>query len=367
MKNTYTRIQDFLDDDSFVQWVLAGRNDGHWRQFLAENPQQSGLVKQARSLIEDIRQQEGADLPPMSQRLVWARISANLRTPEEATNESSAFKIGRYGVWQWVAGLVLMLGLSWFSWQGRPGGPISYRQSTTSVQERSELIERINELETPLEIALEDGSVVRLSKDSKLTHPKEFGSKNRNVILVGEAFFEVAKDSERPFYIYANEVVTKVLGTSFRIRAFEKEEDVTVQVSTGRVSVYKQRRISLSDPETDGLVLLPNQQAVISRTDQSLSRRLVEKPAPILKKSFDTLPRHYDEVPASRILRDIETRYGITILFNDDVLDHCVMTTALGEESLYDQLDLICKTIGASYKEVDGQLVVESKGCKYSS
>ena len=363
MKNNYTRIQDFLDDDSFVRWVLTGRDDGYWRQFMAEYPQRSELIQETQILIKDIRKNEAVDLPPLNQRMVWAKISANLRDPEEKIQEPPALRWGRYAVWQWVAGSVLTLGLSWFTWRTQPGGSITYRELSNSIREKNELIEKVNKQQEPLKFALEDGSVVTLHKDSKLTYPRHFGSYNRNVILVGEAFFNVARDSDRPFYIYANEVVTKVLGTSFRIRAFEKDQDVTVQVSTGRVSVYKQRRIDLTDPETDGLVLLPNQEAVISRKDEVVSRRLVDKPRPVLKPEFDTLPTHYDEAPASLILRDIETRYGITILFNDDVLDHCFLTTTLNEESLYDQLDIICKTIGARYKEVDGQLVVESKGC----
>ncbi len=344
--------------------MLTGQNDAYWRQLLAEYPQQRKLVHEAQVLIKDVRKNEGVDLPPLDQRMVWARISANLRDPEEKNQESLALKWGRYAVWQWGAGFVLMLGLSWYTWRAQSGGAITYRELSNSIRENNELIEKVNAQEEPLKIALEEGSIVTLYKDSKLMYPRHFGNYNRNVILVGEAFFDVSRDSDRPFYIYANEVVTKVLGTSFRVRAFEKEQNVKVQVKTGRVSVYKQRRIDLTDPETDGLVLLPNQEAIISRTNESLSRRLVDKPQPVLKREFDTLPTHYDEAPASLILRDIETRYGITILFNDDVLDNCFLTTTLNEESLYDQLDIICKTIGASYKEVDGQLVVEAKGCR---
>lgn len=366
MEKNYTSIQDFLDDDSFVNWVLTGQNDAYWRQFLVDHAPLAGLVREAKNLIKDIRRNESVDLPPLDQRMVWTKIKADLRNPEESFQESPALRWGRYAAWQWAAGFVLMLGLSWYTWQTKPGGPITYRELSDSIREKNELIEKGNQQAAPLKLDLEDGSVVTLYKDSKLMYPRHFGSYNRNVILVGEAFFDIARDSDRPFYIYANEVVTKVLGTSFRIRAFEKEQDVTVQVSTGRVSVYKQRRIDLTDPETEGLVLLPNQEAVISRKEENVSRRLVDRPQPVLKREFDTLPTHYDQAPASRILRDIETRYGITILFNDDVLEHCVLTTTLTEASLYDQLDLICKTIGASYKEVDGQLVVESKGCQKS-
>lgn len=60
----------------------------------------------------------------------------------------------------------------------------------------------------------------------------------------------------------------------------------------------------------------------------------------------------------------IEARYGVTIVYNEDALGGCFITTVLGNESLFEKLDLICGIIGATYKEVDAQIVIESKGCK---
>ena len=56
--------------------------------------------------------------------------------------------------------------------------------------------------------------------------------------MKGKAFFDIARDTSQPFVVYANETITKVLGTSFTIKAFEGEKDVEVSVKTGKVAVY---------------------------------------------------------------------------------------------------------------------------------
>lgn len=359
MQQHYRQIQDFLNDDSFVVWVLFGENKAAWQRFLGENPDKRLLAEEARRLLLDIHTAEGRNLSALDQKAVWNKIKANLSvSPKEQTRTYSRLISAH---WALAASVFLVLGIGWLVGHQQTPEKVSYRELTASIPV-NEVIEQATGQDS-LRVALEDGSVIILGKNSKLSYPEHFEKSKRTVILTGEAFFEVAKDPGRPFYIYSNEVVTKVLGTSFRIQALEEGNQVVVQVKTGRVSVYKQPRFTLADPEEDGLVLLPNQQAIYSRTQQNLSRRLVEMPLPVVALP-DSKPLRYDEVAASQILRDIETQYGIAVLFNDDVLDRCILTTTLGDEPLHEKLDLICRTIGATYKEVDAQLIVESKGCR---
>ncbi len=362
MDNHYQHTHEFLNDDSFVQWVLFGTNKTQWQRHLLENPGQRLVVEEARRLLLGIRTAEGQDMPPLNQQTVWNKIQIDLHGSAEPQKPAARTRLVSPAL-AWVASFVLVLGLSWLVWESQKPGRISYQELTAVIQEKNKLIEKASGITDSVRFVLEEGSVITLGKNSKLSYPKHFDAHRRTVVLTGEAFFDIAKDRSRPFYIYTNEVVTKVLGTSFRIQAFESDNQVLVQVKTGRVSVFSQKRPTLTDPETDGLVLLPNQQAIYSRTEKNLSRQLVEIPLRVIFRQ-ESIPVQYDEVPASKILRDIEIQYGITILFNDDALDRCVITTTLGDESLYEKLDLICRTIGATYKEVDAQLIIESKGCR---
>lgn len=165
------------------------------------------------------------------------------------------------------------------------------------VEDKNSLIEKINANDAPLRVNLEDGSVIWLGKNSRLSYPIHFEKEKRTVFLSGEASFDIAKDHRRPFYVYANEVVTKVLGTSFRIRAFKGDKQVSVKVSSGRVSVFQQKKVNVTDPETKGIILLPNQQVTYSRETENFNRKLVEAPMPIFDSSITKDPIRYEDAP----------------------------------------------------------------------
>ena len=86
-------------------------------------------------------------------------------------------------------------------------------------------------------LVLSDGTRVWLNSESELEFPVAFGRGEREVRLRGEAFFEVARDSARPFYVVAGDVRTRVLGTSFNVKAYANEPAVTATLFTGKIEV----------------------------------------------------------------------------------------------------------------------------------
>lgn len=362
MTHHYNQIQDFLNNDSFVQWVLFGKNETEWQQFLLTNPNKQKLASKARQLIIEINAIEEKSSEELNQNHVWAKLMTSI--DEQKNTEKPVLKLWQQPVFRWAASLILMVGSVWLFWNNHSNGTVTYQALVSSIKDKKNLVERVNNGQLPLKVKLEDGSIVTLEKGSKLSYPSHFDSNKRTVILSGEAFFEIAKNQNKPFYVYANEVVTKVLGTSFSIQAFDNGKKVIVKVKTGKVSVYNQHEININDPETEALILLPNQQAIFNRPTEDLTKHLVEIPMPIKEKTNNNLPTEFDDVAISKVLEVIEKRYSVKIIFSEELLSSCFITTKLRNESIYNQLDLICKIIGGTYKEVDAQIVIESKGCK---
>jgi len=358
----YNQIQDFLNDDTFVQWILLAKNAAYWQDFLVTNPEKIELVEKARLLILELNKVEGEEGQQLDKSFVWERINKQIKELENP--EMTIIPIWKQPSIRWVASFLLIVGFSLVIWKSQTKNKVSYQALVASIEEKNTVIERINKGDMPMQVHLEDGSIITLEKNSKLSFPSHFDNNKRTVILSGEAFFEITQKPDKPFYVYANEVVTKVLGTSFRIRAFDDDKKVTVNVRTGKVFVYNQRKINLSDPETNALILFPNQQAIYNRPTNALNKKLVENPMPIVQKSTAPSPNQFDEVAASKIFEVLEIRYGVKIVYNEERLSDCFITTKLRNESLYDHLDLICKIIGGSYKEVDTQIIIDSKGCK---
>ena len=134
-------------------------------------------------------------------------------------------------------------------------------------------------------ITLTDGSQVRLNSESSLIYPERFEENVRSIQLVGEAFFDVARDENRPFIIKSGEVTTTVLGTSFNVSAFP-DEDIEVTVATGKVKVSPSLESnSPFEGGSEGLagqqgdvksqILLPGQQATFDPSTKELSKQKV--------------------------------------------------------------------------------------------
>jgi ferric-dicitrate binding protein FerR (iron transport regulator) len=115
-----------------------------------------------------------------------------------------------------------------------------------------------------LTLTLPDSTTVRLNAESRLQY---LSSSPREVNLQGEAFFDVKRDTLRPFVIQTAGIITTVLGTSFNIRAFADDDDIAVSVVSGEVKVEKEKLAA-----EDALRLLPGDQAVYHAKDTLLSK-----------------------------------------------------------------------------------------------
>jgi ferric-dicitrate binding protein FerR (iron transport regulator) len=97
----------------------------------------------------------------------------------------------------------------------------------------------IVEMTTPLgmqsSVILSDDTKVWLNAGTTLTYPVAFTDKNREVVISGEAFFEVTHDKKHPFIVHAEALDVRVLGTTFNVKAYPEEEVVEVTLETGRV------------------------------------------------------------------------------------------------------------------------------------
>ncbi len=120
-------------------------------------------------------------------------------------------------------------------------------------------------------IELPDGSMVTLNSGSRLKYENGLGKDNRTVYLTGEAYFDIKKDAERPFYVNTSGIKIKVLGTSFNVKAYPEEKTVETTLITGKVEIFKSGEKSLKTPMA---VLAPGQKAVF---DKALGKQITEK------------------------------------------------------------------------------------------
>lgn len=112
------------------------------------------------------------------------------------------------------------------------------------------------------QIVLSDGTKVWLNAASSLLFPVTFTGNNRNVELTGEAYFEVAKNKDKPFIVQANGTNVQVLGTHFNVSAYADDAAVTTTLLEGSVRLGKENNVAMLTPGQQGITI--NAQAAIS-------------------------------------------------------------------------------------------------------
>lgn len=353
-------IEDWLEDPEFQQWVFHDKADAFWQTWIQNHPHQVGDLEQAKSMLLAVR----GELAPLSGFEVKNQVAAIMETISDSKNN---FWWQRRPL-QVAAGLLLVIGLGW----GIMKSPLfpshdSYYSLIESNGEQS-MVEEVNRSNQQKSVALPDGSTIVLFKNSRITYPKEFAADKREVFLLGEAFFDITRNPERPFYVYANELITKVLGTSFTIRAYEEDKQVSVAVKSGKVSVYTRNTKELSEAKDPrilkGLIIQPNQQAVLARQNLDIKRSVIEKPVVINKTPVVTKNFSFKRTSASEVFEELEKAYEVDIIFDKEMVEACSITAELGDESLFEKLNMLCTVMNANYQSVDGHIIVNAKPCE---
>jgi transmembrane sensor len=353
-------VEEFATDEKFRQWILDPSDETvlFWDNWLLENPDKQGTVNQAMELLLTINEKYKDDLSHDA----IAKEIGNLVAQAEATKNKNRPSVFRSPMWRVAAVFTLISGLSWFYYNNH----FDVKNAAAKESADSVMVTKTNNSDKLMTILLSDGSVATLSKGSSLEFPKSFAGDVRRVFLKGEAFFDVAKNPTKPFLVFANETVTKVLGTSFRVKAVDGDNTVMVVVKTGKVSVYPEKDYeTLSDKddrEVVGVILRPNQQVVFNRKENRLDKGIVENPD-MLSESATNQELVFDDQPVADVLHTLENMYGIEIVFDKESLKGCPISTIFKEENLKQRMNAICQAIGATYEVIDGQIIINNKGC----
>ena len=366
----YCSLQDLVLDDFFREWVLAPTPElnAKWHQFLSENPERWDVIQDASLIVKSIKVEEPSISDQEIRSLIQHTVNQIQQKKEAGTGALSAgikpLKIAffRQTWFRLAASFLLLSGLGWLAYERYQTDNLYDKFVTDN---KSKLIEVINNGVNPQIVLLNDGSKVTLNAGSRISYEASFSGNNRVVYLTGEAFFDVVRNPQKPFLVYANELVTKVLGTSFSVKANKFDKQVVVEVKTGKVSVSAQKGINEKADKFKGLILTPNQKVVYDREVAQLTKSLVADPIIIFQeKEEQKMDFNFDDTPANEVFEVLENAYGIHIIYDADLLKNCPVTAPLSDQNLYKKLKIICKAIEAQYELIDGQIIIQSKGCK---
>jgi ferric-dicitrate binding protein FerR (iron transport regulator) len=186
------------------------------------------------------------------------------------------------------------------------------------------------------QLNLPDGTKIWLNAASSLTYPISFSnSKERRVELIGEAYFEVAKDKSSPFIVKAGIQEVEVLGTHFNVNSYADEKGIKTTLLEGSVRISAEY-----GPGKNAIILKPNQQATLD-DNASITVKQVDAELAIAWKEG-----HFEFVNADiqSIMRQISRWYNVDVQFEGSVTDE----TFTGRISRFKNIKQVLKMIEGS-------------------
>lgn len=222
-------------------------------------------------------------------------------------------------------------------------------------------VETKNNANSLQKITLPDGSHVLLGKNAHILVAENFGVKTRTVYLTGEAFFTVTKNEKIPFLVHVDNLITEVIGTSFKISNPTLDQMIEVSVKTGKVSVYTHDQ--KFSKKSNGVIITPNQKAVFNIMSKTINESIVDVPLVIVnnvkKSDFE-----FDDIHVNVIFKRMQQIYGIEIIQVNSNINQCVFTGDLNGLDMFKQLEFICSSINANYEVRGSSIFINGEGCK---
>jgi len=197
---------------------------------------------------------------------------------------------------------------------------------------------------------LADGSEVTINQNSTLIHSNKFNKKERKVTLEGEAFFDIARNEEKPFIIETDEITVKVLGTSFYVNARNENPEIKVMVSSGRVEVTTENN--------EHIVLATGETGTFNKKSQALLKNETRDNNYL---SWKTKRLVFENTPLFEVAKVISHTYNVDIRIENPEIEQCRLTAHFENQSLQQVLDVIAETLDLEISDQNGIYVFNGK------
>lgn len=289
------------------------------------------------------RWQEAKDgvLTEEVQDRIFRQIKARMQTVELPASKQPVVKGFRLAhLVRYAAAIILCIGISIASHL--------YTRQSLLVNSKEYVVEA--DKGQRASITLPDGTKVWLNSHTRLSYTANYGVEERTVSLTGEAYFEVAKDKEHRFIVKTEMMDVEALGTSFNVKAYEEDANITATLFTGSV------RVNTSGGE---VVLLPNQQVQYSRLERKLK---VEMPDNSLYANmWRDNELAFESETFENIAVVLNRMYNVQIKFETEKIKQYRFSGVIKNNSLDNVIEIISLTTPITYKYRGDTIILSAK------
>jgi transmembrane sensor len=220
-------------------------------------------------------------------------------------------------------------------------------------------------------LTLPDGTLVWLNAGSRITYDKNYGGAFREVNLTGEAFFDVAKNADKPFLIHTARIDIKVLGTRFNVKSYPLDKTTEATLLRGSIEV------SIKARPSEKIILKPNEKLIVNNDDSTLHRSSVppqnarpESLVSIRQPTYETTTGAvietswvddrlaFQDEEFGILAKDMERWYGVTIRFTNTAQEQWHFTGNFQKETIQQALDALKLTATFTYTIHENQITI---------
>jgi ferric-dicitrate binding protein FerR (iron transport regulator) len=342
-------VEDFICNESFQRYCLGSNKDDiqFWENWIKDNPLQSAAIAEATHIFsllnanqgslqvqlnqlkdgiirfEMLKEALGQPAQEESQQPVQSRQPAQTREPETSTRymtgrnrKPATIKFLKYAV-TIAATILLVLTAGYYFLQPSH----TTHKAKTEISLSGTVIRSGNEPRKT--VVLPDGSIVTLRSNTTLTLAPDFNLANRELVLSGEAFFDVTHHKDHPFTVHAGKINIEVLGTVFNVNAYPANANTETSLFRGKVAVSK------NDHPDQKVILTPNMKLILAN-EAPVNQTVKQNPFRIESMAVDSVNHKPREIAWVRNRLKIEDEslvtiagklqkwYGIEIRFADE-------------------------------------------------
>ncbi|HAE67074.1 MULTISPECIES: FecR family protein [Sphingobacterium] len=238
-------------------------------------------------------------------------------------------------VFSGVAAALLLIVLSWFF------------STENKIQGQSADLKRVENSGEPIQIILPDGSKIWLNRGAEVRYSEAFSGKTREIFLDGEAFFQVKRDESKPFIVHAGSLTTRVLGTSFNVKAYSERSGAEVTVSSGKVLVS----------DSTGVIgnLVKDEQLSYEKATKKFTRQSVNSVNTALWKEGELI---FDAENFGEVAQILERRYHVHIQFDDNTIKNYPISARFSKEESLQQIFYMLGLVTNTESIFDGRISI---------
>ncbi len=201
-------------------------------------------------------------------------------------------------------------------------------------------------------LILEDGTTVWLNAGSRFAFPQKFNRNKREVLLDGEAYFEVAKNVQKPFLISTGDIKIEVLGTKFNVSAYRSDNQSETVLLEGSVNIWDNGKLF-----KDKILMVPNQKATYSKSGKNIVLEPEKEPG--LSIAWVEGWYQFKNENLEKVFLKLEKYYNVRFKYDQKIISGLLPVS--GKLDLKDSLDEVMAVLSkvAKFKyQISGNSVI---------